>query len=473
MSEPPDIDPADISAALAAGQLGFALLDGELRVLRRRGSLCAWLSQPGEPACASPLLLGMEAGLAALRETGGALTLPSMRLSNQGASRVNISIRWNEESARYLLVATPDLGGEQIERLLASERREKQLLQQQAEAAAAKMRVADALYRDIVESSGYVVLRFGPDLKTVFANRGAAAFLGEAQESLTARHVDRLFPAAGRDNPWRIDMCADGPASFETPARDATGALRWLRWDVRFLGEEGGGEFQAVAGDVTAARRLRAEREKAREEARAAALAQQRLSIAHDLHDTLVRSIVTLIAQARLIAKTCEDASTRESLLELESQARAGLAEAREAVVKIRSAPREDSDLHEIIETFARRSREAAHVDIRAEITGVEGLPPETQELFARVLREALRNVELHSGARGVSVDFRRQGGGLRLDVIDDGVGFDPAAPAPGHFGLAGMRERAASAGASLEISSAPGKGTRVTLTAQAGDPAN
>jgi PAS domain S-box-containing protein len=458
-----------VAVALAFGQFGLALLDEGLVVLRRVGPLSDWLPAEGENACASPFLTNMEDGLAALRSSGEEITFPSMRASSESGARVNVSIRWSAESDRYVVVTTPDHGGEQIERLLATERREKQLLQQQAEAAAAKMRVASALYRDIVESSGYVVLRFGADLKTVFANRQAARFLGAAQEALISRSVDRLFPAIGRDNPWRVDMCADGAASFEIAARDATGELRWLRWDVRFLDMEGGGEFQAIGGDVTQTRRLRAEREKAQEEARAAALAEQRLRIAQDLHDTLVRSIVTLIAQTRLIAKSCPDEAARNSLAELEAQARAGLAETRDAIAQIRSARRDGENLHEILEMFVKRSRNSGCVDIRIEIDpAVETLPDETRELVARVLREALRNVELHSAARGVSVDLRRKGRTVQLDVIDNGVGFDPSAPASGHFGLVGMRERATLAGASLDISSAPGKGTRVTLTANA-----
>jgi len=62
--------------------------------------------------------------------------------------------------------------------------------------------------------------------------------------------------------------------------RDARGAPVWLWWDARFSGPEGGGEFQAVGRDITAVRRLRAEQDKAREAARAAELASQRLRIA-------------------------------------------------------------------------------------------------------------------------------------------------------------------------------------------------
>ncbi len=408
----------------------------------------------------------MDDSLTELQSQDGEIVLPSMRLPAESAERVTISIAWNDASRRYVIVTTPDHGGDQIDRLLESERREKQLLQQQAEAAATRMRVADALYRDIVESSGDLVLRFGPDMKIVFANRLAAQFLGLAQDALIGRHIFDLFPARTGDNPWRIDMAAQGPASFELAARAADGTPRWLWWDARL---SGAGEFQAVARDVTADRLLRAERDKAQEEARAAAIAQERLRIAHDLHDTLVRSIVTLIAQMRLIAKTTRDEASRDSLAELESDARAGLDEAREAITQTRAARRDESDLRKIVETFVARSHDVGLVDIRADLAAAGEVPREAEELFAPVLREALRNIEMHSLAGRVSVDLRRQGQKFCLDIIDDGVGFDPKAPTPGHFGVAGMRERAKAAGAELDISSAPGKGTRVTLTAGRG----
>lgn len=481
--------------ALALGQFGVAFLGEALTVERRLGLLSGWLPEEGGPACASPLLLGMEDSLEALRENGGEITLPSLRLparigaldreplapigspgspgrcepggsrsgdqsiTMKAEARLTISIRWR--APRYVVVTTPDHGGEQIDRLLASGRREKQLLQQQAEAASARMRVADALYRDIVETAGDLVLRFGADLKIVFANRLAARFLGQPQDALTDRAIHDLFPALGQDNPWRLDMAAEKPASFEIAARDGAGALRWLWWDVRVSGD---GEFQAVARDVTDARRLRAERDKAQEEARAAAVANERLRIAHDLHDTLARSMVTLIAQTRLIGKTTSDPRAKESLAEMEREARKGLQEVREALTQMRAERRGEDDWQDIVDAFAARLRETRQIDLRADIAAAGDMPRETRELFTRVLREAMRNVELHSGARRVSIDLRRRGSGFELDILDDGVGFDPDAPAPGHYGVTGMRERARLAGAKLEIVSAVGRGARVTL---------
>jgi PAS domain S-box-containing protein len=462
---------SDLASALHRGQFGFALLDEQLIVKRRRGALSDWLPLEGEPACASPLLLHMEDAIRALRERDGEIVLPSMRPPTRDAARVTISIAWNAASRRFVVITTPDHGAEQIDRLLVSQRREKLLLQQQAEAAEARLRVADTLYRDIVECAGDLVLRFRADGRVVFANRRAARFLDAPRDALLNHTIDGLFPPLGqekgREKPWRLDAYAERPASFEMAARDARGDAVWLSWDVRFSGLEGGGEFQAVGRDITAERRLRAEQDKAREEARAAGLASQRLRIAHDLHDTLARSIVTLILEIGLVAKTTRDEAARAKLIELQAAARSGLAEAREAITQLRAARRDEDDPKRIVAAFAKRASENGTVELRADLAlDISTLPSEIVENLGQILREALRNIELHACARRVDIDLREQDGAVLLDIRDDGVGFDPTRPPAGHFGLAGMKERAAAIKATLEIRSAAGAGAHLSLRA-------
>jgi len=94
------------------------------------------------------------------------------------------------------------------------------------------------------------------------------------------------------------------------------------------------------------------------------------------------------------------------------------------------------------------------------------------------VVQEALHNVVKHARATCVRVRAWDEGGRLRVQVHDDGVGFDPHASFPGHLGHTSMRERLAALGGHLRLDSAPGEGTTVELdvalaaTASAGDPA-
>jgi signal transduction histidine kinase len=85
------------------------------------------------------------------------------------------------------------------------------------------------------------------------------------------------------------------------------------------------------------------------------------------------------------------------------------------------------------------------------------------------VAQEAIHNVKKHAGAKHLFVQLEYGPGEIALEVRDDGQGFATGEPpAPGHYGLTGMRERAAAIGGTLEVTSDPGGGTTVRLQAPA-----
>ena len=116
------------------------------------------------------------------------------------------------------------------------------------------------------------------------------------------------------------------------------------------------------------------------------------------------------------------------------------------------------------MDRFARRTGtdarfETAHPDQR--------LPVPVENEMLRILQEALNNVERHAAATLVEVRWVVDGGNYELTVIDDGGGFDPASAIREQaYGLVGMRERAEVIGATLEIDSRPGAGTRLSVRA-------
>jgi signal transduction histidine kinase len=81
-----------------------------------------------------------------------------------------------------------------------------------------------------------------------------------------------------------------------------------------------------------------------------------------------------------------------------------------------------------------------------------------------RVAQEALGNAVRHAHAHEIAIRIERAPHGLRLQIHDDGIGFDPRHVDPRGLGLTGMRERAALLGGRLRVASRPGSGTRVVL---------
>jgi signal transduction histidine kinase len=89
----------------------------------------------------------------------------------------------------------------------------------------------------------------------------------------------------------------------------------------------------------------------------------------------------------------------------------------------------------------------------------------ETKQGLYRIAQEALHNAARHARAKTVSIQLDRQESEIRLQISDDGIGFNPGGAFPGHLGLQTMQDRARELGGRLEILSRPGEGARVSVT--------
>jgi len=222
--------------------------------------------------------------------------------------------------------------------------------------------------------------------------------------------------------------------------------------------------------------------ERMAEEARHAAVGRERLRLARDLHDTLAHSLMALLTQIRLVRKLRTRLAPAELDAELasaEQVAATGLADARGAIAQIRHNGVRDAGLGPALAGLVRRFGQRSGVEVRLDVDpGAAELAGERAETAFRIVEEALRNVERHARAGSVQVQVAAEvaqaseasGGSTQVTVAvsDDGVGFDPAAPAPGHYGLRGAAEQAALIEATLTLDSRPGAGTRLELRFEA-----
>jgi signal transduction histidine kinase len=91
-------------------------------------------------------------------------------------------------------------------------------------------------------------------------------------------------------------------------------------------------------------------------------------------------------------------------------------------------------------------------------------LPSDAKLIIFRITQEAIRNIRRHAEAKNVHIAFFQEHSGVSLMIKDDGKGFNPNQPQPGHFGLQYMRERAESCGGTFQVVSAQGQGTEVRV---------
>src|SRR5262249_5408125 len=154
-----------------------------------------------------------------------------------------------------------------------------------------------------------------------------------------------------------------------------------------------------------------------------------------------------------------------ERILELMGK---GIEESRNAIHGLRSS---NSDISDLVLALSRIQEELkADSDIRfsVKVTGQQRQwPPQTQNEIYRIGREALVNAFCHSKATRIEVELKYSDNGLSLRIRDNGCGIDPQVLERGrdaHWGLAGMRERAARISGQLQVSSSAMAGTEVQL---------
>jgi len=191
---------------------------------------------------------------------------------------------------------------------------------------------------------------------------------------------------------------------------------------------------------------------------------EERALLARELHDDVSQRLAVLaidVGRAELAAVDQSQATTllavREGLVSLSDDIHS-------LAYQLHPSVLEELGLAEALRAEGGRRARSGKVDVAMD---VGPLPPAIREDAAlclfRVTQEALNNVVHHARAGCATVTLRQMGGGLLLAVSDDGAGFDPGRTGSGmHLGLASMRERVRLARGTLDIESAPGRGTKV-----------
>jgi signal transduction histidine kinase len=217
---------------------------------------------------------------------------------------------------------------------------------------------------------------------------------------------------------------------------------------------------EALANQATLAVQMARLGERARE----AAILAERNRIARDIHDTLAQGFTGVVVNLEAASRTLRKDNVGLALEHIEHArglAQACLAEARLSVRALRPDPLRQSDFAPALEAQVRRV-EAAGIRARFAQHGEKlALPREVQAELLRIAQECITNVLKHAHATAVEVELTFAPKQVSLSVVDDGVGFDPAAQHEG-FGLLGMRERAQRVGAQLCVASCAAGGCRV-----------
>jgi two-component system sensor histidine kinase NreB len=190
----------------------------------------------------------------------------------------------------------------------------------------------------------------------------------------------------------------------------------------------------------------------------------ERRYVALELHDEAAQGLTALMVKLGLLQREMGCSSEINGRLEeVKNLAGEVLEGLHDLAVDLRPVALDKLGLPAALRQYIERFGRQYSVAVQAEMVGWEGvrLASEIEIGLYRIVQEALTNIARHAQASNVAVILEHHGGQALLIIEDNGVGFDPAAPAPrGRLGLFGMRERVTALGGNLTVESAVGMGT-------------
>jgi len=280
--------------------------------------------------------------------------------------------------------------------------------------------------------------------------------LTAAAQRIATHPVERLDAPPGRDE---VSALGQAFGTLLESLRQERDALNTLTLELE----------QRVQARTREVERLAAD-------SRYAAVVRERLRLARDLHDTLAHSMMAMLAEMRTLRKlhAHDPAALGPELERAEQVAHEGLNVARDAIGQMRLNAVRDLGLGPTLSSACSRLADRTGLEVSfAGDPQASSFADKRAEGVFRIAEEALLNIATHAHASRVDVALRDVEGdadgdgnaaAVELTIEDDGIGFDPASPHPGHYGLVGMREQAQLIDAELSIVSAPQRGTTLRL---------
>jgi two-component system sensor histidine kinase UhpB len=198
---------------------------------------------------------------------------------------------------------------------------------------------------------------------------------------------------------------------------------------------------------------------------------EERRRLARDLHDEVNQALTAILLRLEALAHETP-AEQAPEVAELKRLVNQAMDELLNLARQLRPSALDDHGLVPAVETQLKRFSARTGIEVRLDTGGdPDALPEVVQTAIYRVAQEALTNVTRHAGATVVELELQEDQGAAELHVRDDGGGFNPSAVTRsssdvpgGGLGLVGMAERARLVGGELDVRSAPGGGTTITL---------
>ncbi|MEI7436863.1 MAG: PAS domain S-box protein [bacterium] len=342
-------------------------------------------------------------------------------------------------------------------------------------------------YRELVENANSIIMRITPEHNITFFNEYAQFFFGYTAQEVLGKNVrDTITPATdsdGRDLHAMLKQITENPEQHghnenENVCKD--GRLVWIHWANRAVRDEQGRlvEILCIGTDVTARRQLEAEsliyqqRLRNLAERLTATEEEDRWRISSYIHDTILQDLSLATLRLGLITQAQSDLQSQAvpgQLLQLRSLLNTTIDECRMVMSDQTPPLLYELGLIPALNEFASQLKTKHGAQLIVEDIGQEKyMPHSLRGLLFESIRELIMNAIKHAGPCVIYVSVNHRDNGLLISVNDNGKGFAAEKvrkpSRSGGFGLFSIRQRLEGMAGQLEIESAPGKGTTVTI---------
>ncbi|MCS7459962.1 sensor histidine kinase [Paenibacillus doosanensis] len=200
---------------------------------------------------------------------------------------------------------------------------------------------------------------------------------------------------------------------------------------------------------------------------------EERKRIAREIHDGLAQTMANVVLRTeiaeRMLTKQAYT-SVKEELVDLKGQVRGGIEEVRKIIFNLRPMALDDLGVIPALRKFVQDFEEKSRIRTQFEFTGKDARLPSGMEVaIYRLVQEAFSNVVKHAQASHVMLEVTYQKQMVKIVVTDNGVGFtldniDKKIEKGSHYGIIGMRERVELLEGRIEMQSAKGAGTKISM---------
>ncbi len=238
--------------------------------------------------------------------------------------------------------------------------------------------------------------------------------------------------------------------------------------EIGRLGEQLGKLGRKWEDKVTSLQRLSTNNAELTAKARMSAVVEERQRLARELHDAVSQQLFAISMTATAVGRTMDHdfERARRQVELIEEMASAAQSEMRALLLHLRPVHLEGKRLAQAIPELVEEMKAKVPVDIAVDLEEDLPLNKGVENHLFRIVQEAISNTLRHSKATKMDIVLQRRGDTVRLGIRDNGIGFDTQTQIKkqASYGMTNMEERVNELGGSLNIASAPGKGTRIEI---------